>query len=87
MYSGKDFPKIETHQFLVLQAEIRTGIILDLKKKRRDEREERDWIVIFENLKDAETFAESRVNQFPEIECWIQSFDGQYKKRVFKEAS
>lgn len=85
IFNDTNYPRLEPHQFLVIQAEVWTGKILDLNGKIRDERDKSSWLMIFESLKEAEAFAENRINQFPDIECWIQSYDGLYKKRVFKK--
>ena len=82
-FNGENLPKLKSNQFLVLQAELLTGIVLDLSGKRRFAGEARDWIVIFENLEEAKSFAEQKVIEYPDVECLIQNFDGQYKNRVF----
>ncbi len=82
-FNGENLPKLKQNQFLVLQAELLTGIVLDLDGNRRLAGENKNWILIFENLEDAKFFAERKVAEYPNIECLIQNFDGQYKNRVF----
>lgn len=84
-FNGKDIPKLKLNEFLVFQAEVWTGIILDLQGKRRNSNEEKDWILIFESLEQAETFANNRVAELPDVECWVQNYNGEYKKRIFNE--
>jgi hypothetical protein len=84
-YDGAGVPSLVEPQCYISQAEVRTGIVLTLEGKRRDKRENAPYILIFDNLEEAEKFAEIRVAEFPEIECHIANHSGQHLTRVFRK--
>ena len=66
---GKEIPKLVEPQCSVLQAEVWAGKLLTLEGKRRDSRSDNAYILIFADLEDAEKFAQSRVDEDPDVEC------------------
>lgn len=83
-YHGTGTPALKTGQYYITQAEVWTGIILTLEGKRRDMRSGEPYILVFDNLAEAEEYAEKRVSEFPDVECHLLDHEGQMLKRVVK---
>ena len=68
-------PKIKSYQYLVGQCELKTGIVLKTDKTYYSQKGEA--YLVFDSKELAIQFVEKRVNENPEIECWIESSTGQ----------
>ena len=85
VYQGKGTPSLVEPECALIQAEVWTGKILTLEGKRRDMRSNAPYVLIFENLQEAEGFAEMRVEESPDVECHILDHNGQEVRRVVKK--
>jgi len=73
-----DKPKLSPHQYAVGQAELKTGHILKNNKSLflvGDDNN--DAYQIFNFYEQAKEFSITRVNDNPDIECWIYDHTGQ----------
>lgn len=84
IYEGKQIPKLQKQQCSLVLAELWTGKVLTLDGKRYDARVQEPHILIFDTIKDAENFAEKKINEFPNIECHIYDSEANHIKRMFK---
>jgi hypothetical protein len=86
-HNSSEPPRLEPGEYSVLLAELATGIVLNLDGKRRLTGSVDDWILVFENLAEAEDFARQQVARTPEIECLVQGEQGRFSRRIFAEAA
>ena len=83
-YGGNGYPQIEPDQYSVTQANVWTGHVLRLDGERRQRDSDDEWLLVFDSFEEAKGFVEKRIEEKPEIECWIRSFDGKYHQRFVK---
>ena len=84
VHQGTGIPTLAQGQCYLTQAEVWTGVILTVEGKRRDARSGTPYILIFDDLAEAEEYAETRVSELPDVECHILDARGQMLKRVVK---
>lgn len=77
------FPIVSSTQFVVLQVELNTGVLLTVDGNRFVG--EGDCYRIFESLDVARIFSKHTVNSNPEIECVIQNHSEQVIETIQNE--
>jgi len=84
-YAGKGVPKLLEGQYSLIQAETWTGKILTLDGRRYDSQNHTDYILVFDSLDEAETYARNRAEEAPDVECHIHDHNGEFVKTIVKE--
>ncbi|HEX9060908.1 MAG TPA: hypothetical protein VF941_12070 [Clostridia bacterium] len=80
---SNDFPDISISQFVIILCEIETGIVLNKDFERYTGQGERYYV--FNSLEEAESFSMKVMEEKPNIESTIYSYDKSAVKTIINE--
>lgn len=81
-YRGQGLPALPDGQYSVVHVDPRTGKVLDAKGEKPCDVTQEDWVLIFESLDEAETYAFEITSRLPGLQCSIHDDQKRWVKDV-----
>ena len=81
-YSGKELPRLPENQFSLVHVDAWTGKVLDVKGQKPCDVAKEDWVLIFDSMEEAETYAKNIITLLPDVKCSIYDHQKQWVKDV-----
>jgi hypothetical protein len=78
MLSNFQYPKVKPYQYVVLQCEADTGILLNLYGERHSQESAEECYMVFDSLAEASNYSKLRTKQRNKIECNIYNSNGNF---------
>ena len=81
-YKGEELPTLEENHYSLIHVDVWTGKVLDAKGERPCNVSEVEWVLVFESLEEAVTYAGGVISRLPDVKCSIFDHNRQWVRDV-----